>query len=170
MKKDKENEFLALLEQNMYIIVKIARVYAFTKDDREELTSDIIFELWKSYPKFKGDSRFSTWLYRVALNIALKTKRKRDNHKLIFVREIAADANRFYDTQEENRSEINRLYQCIEQLTPINKAIILLYLDEKPSTEIAAITGISSTNVTTRLSRIREQLKQCMIKNDRNGN
>lgn len=170
MKEEKENEFLTLLEQNMCIIVKICRVYAFTTHDREELTSDIIFELWKSYPKFQGESKFSTWLYRVALNIALKTKRKRDNNKLIFVQEIVTDASRLYDTPDDNRAEINRLYTCIERLTPINKAIILLYLDEKPSHEIASITGISTTNVTTRLSRIREQLKQCMIKNNRHGN
>lgn len=168
---DTENEFLSMLEQNIGIIIKISNVYTYTTQDRKELISDIIFELWKSYPKFKGNSKVSTWLYRVALNIALKSKRKRDNNKILLVDELLTfDANGFFDTLEEDRSEINQLYKCIEQLDPINKAIILLYLDEKSNNEIAIIIGISRTNVSTRLSRIREQLKQCMIKNDDYGN
>lgn len=168
---DTENEFLSMLEQNISIIVKISNVYTNTTQDRKELISDIIFELWKSYPKFKGNSKISTWLYRVSLNIALKGKRKRDNNKILFVDELfTIDTNSLIETSEEDIFKINQLYNCIEQLDPVNKAIILLSLDEKSNSEIAEIIGITRTNVSTRLTRIREQLKQCMIKNQDYGN
>jgi RNA polymerase sigma-70 factor (ECF subfamily) len=170
MKKTEETAFLSLLEQHINIIVKIVNVYAYNTQDKKDLMSDIIFELWKSYPRFRGEAKVSTWLYRVALNIALKTKRKRDNNKLLFVDElITFDTDTFVDSSDE-RSNINLLYKCIEELNPINKAIILLYLDDKSNEEIAEITGLSRTNVSTRLNRIREQLKVCMIKNEDYGN
>jgi len=170
MRGAKEKEFLSMLEQSISIIVKIVNVYAYNSQDRKDLMSEIVFELWKSYPKFKGDAKISTWLYRVALNIALKTKRKRDNNKLLFVEELLIfDNSTFVDTMDD-KSTVNLLYKCIEELNPINKAIILLYLDDKCNEEISEITGLSRTNVSTRLSRIREQLKVCIIKNEDYGN
>ncbi|MDR2914616.1 MAG: sigma-70 family RNA polymerase sigma factor [Tannerella sp.] len=167
MKKTEEREFLSVLEQNISTVIKIVNVYAQNTPDRKDLMSDIVFELWKSYPKFRGGAKISTWLYRVALNIALKTKRKRDNNKLLFVEElITIDDSTFIDTSND-RSNINLLYGCIEELNPVNKTIILLYLDDKSNEEIAEITGLSRTNVSTRLSRIREQLKVCMIKKEK---
>ncbi len=77
----RETDFLSALESNISILIKIARVYAYTTQDRKDLVNDIILELWKSYPKFKGDSKISTWIYRVSLNVALNVKRKRDNRK-----------------------------------------------------------------------------------------
>ena len=171
MKKEIEKEFLSILEQNIGIIIKITNVYTHNEQDREDLMSDIIFELWKSFPGFKGDSKVSTWLYRVALNVSLKTKRKRDNNKLIFVDNILTyDRSVFINTSDDKASDISKLYKCIEDLNPLNKAIILLYLDEKSNEEIALITGLSRTNVSTRLNRIREQLKTCMIKTNYYGN
>ncbi len=169
MKEAKEKEFLLMLEQYIGIIIKITNVYTYSTQDRKDLMSDIVFELWKSYPKFKGDAKVSTWLYRVALNVALKTKRKRDNNKLLFVEELITFDNAFVDTMND-RSTINLLYECIERLNSINKAIILLYLDDRSNKEMAEITGFSQTNVSTRLSRIRKELKICMIKNESYGN
>jgi RNA polymerase sigma factor, sigma-70 family len=171
MKEAAEKEFLSVLEQYISILVKIVNVYAYTARDRKDLMSDIVFELWKAYPKFKRNSKTSTWLYRVALNIALKAKRKRDNNKVLFVEElITFDETAFCDAPDDNGSMINLLYKCIEELNPINKAIILLYLDDKSNEEIGEITGLSRTNVSTRLSRIREQLKVYMIKSEDYGN
>jgi len=166
MREVTEKEFLLILEQSIGVIIKIVNVYAHNKQDRKDLMSDIVFELWKSYPKFKGDAKISTWLYRVALNIALKTKRKRDNNKLLFVEELLTfDSDTLVDTSND-MSDINLLYKCIDELNPINKAIILLYLDDKSNEEISEVTGLSRTNISTRLNRIREQLKKCMIKNE----
>ena len=170
MKEQAEKEFLILLERHIGIIVKIINVYAHNAQDRTDLMSDIVFELWKSYPKFKGDSQASTWLYRVALNIALKRKRKKDNNKLLFIEDLLTfDCSTIMDTSNDG-SDINLLYQCIEELKPINKAIILLYLEDKSNEEISEITGLSRTNISTRLNRIRKQLKKCMIKNEYYGN
>ena len=131
MKKTLEKEFLSILEQHISIIVKIVNVYTHNAQDKKDLMSDIVFELWKSYPKFKGNAKVSTWLYRVALNIALKTKRKRDNNKILFVEElINFDISTFTETLD-NKSTINILYKCIEDLNPINNDIYLLYLDDR---------------------------------------
>lgn len=169
---DMENEYLSMLEQNIGILIKISRVYAATAQDRKELISDMIYELWRSYPKFRGESKISTWVYRVALNVALKGKRKRDNGKILLAGELLTfDTPSRLDSAEDDTSEtIGQLYRCIERLDPMNKAVILLYLDEKSTDEIAEITGISKTNVSTRLTRIRQRLKQCMVKNDGYGN
>lgn len=166
MKEVTEEAFLFMLEQHISIIFKIANVYAHNAQDKKDLMSDIVFELWKSYPKFKGDSKVSTWLYRVSLNTALKTKRKRDTDKLLFVEELLTFDNSMFIDINKEKSTIHLLYKCIEELNPINKAIILLYLDDKSNEEISTIMGFSRTNVSTRLSRIREQLKTCMIKNE----
>lgn len=169
MKDNLEKEFLSILEQYLSMIIKIVNVYAYNNEDRQDLMSDIIFELWKSYPRFQRASKVSTWLYRVALNVALKTKRKRDNNKLLFVEELLTFDNEAFSDASGNQTAITLLYKCIEQLNPINKAIVLLYLDDKSNEEIAEVMGISKTNVSTRLSRIREQLKVSMIKNEEYG-
>ncbi|WP_165041857.1 RNA polymerase sigma factor [Dysgonomonas sp. ZJ709] len=161
-KNKRETEFLDILERNMGFIAKAASVYAYTSQDKKDLVNDIILELWQSYPKFRGDSKVSTWLYRVTLNISLKTKRSRDNGKIVFVDEINIFANTtIMDSEAEfiREQELRTIYECISKLNRINKAIILLYLEDKSNDEIADIVGISRTNVSTRLSRIREELK-----------
>ena len=161
-----ETDFLSALESNISILIKIARVYAYTTHDRKDLINDIILELWKSYPKFKGDSKISTWIYRVSLNVALNVKRKRDNNKVLFFDELnVADGSDILEVPTDNSSEISQLYQCIESLSEQNKAIILLYLDDKSYEEISQILGLSRTNVSTRLNRIKEQLRKQMNPN-----
>lgn len=169
MKENSEKEFLSVLEQHLNMVVKIVNVYAYNNEDRKELMSDIVFELWKSYPKFRGESKVSTWLYRISLNVALKTKRKRDNNKLLFVEELLTFNNTAFADTSDNQPVIDLLYRCIERLSPVNKAIILLYLDDKSNDEIAEVMGMTKTNVSTRLSRIREELRVCMIKNKEYG-
>ncbi|MDL2265751.1 sigma-70 family RNA polymerase sigma factor [Parabacteroides sp. OttesenSCG-928-G07] len=166
MKETIEKEFLSLLGQYISIIVKIVNVYTYNTMDKKDLMSDIVFELWRSYPKFRGDAKVSTWLYRVALNTALKTKRKRDNNKLLFLEELITFENETSADSLVDRSEIELLYKCIEKLSPMNKAMILLYLEDKSNEEIAEITGFSRTNVSTRLNRIKGQLKICLEKNE----
>ena len=170
MKKNTEKEFLSVLEQYIGILVKIVHIYAYNEQDKKDLMSDIVLELWKSYPRFRHEARLSTWLYRVALNIALKTKRNRDKRKLVFVEELITFEKNAFAEESSDKSTISLLYRCIEKLNPINKAIILLYLDDKSNEEIAEITGFSRTNVSTRLSRIREELKTQMLKNEEYGN
>ena len=169
MKETFDKEFLSLLEQYIGIIVKVVHIYTRNVVDKKELMSDIVFELWKSYPRFRGEAKVSTWLYRVALNTALKTKRKKDANKLLFVEELLTFESGTFTDALDRRSEIELLYGCIEKLTPVNKAVILLFLEDKSNEEISEITGFSRTNVSTRLNRIKGELKTCMEKNQGHG-
>lgn len=165
MTKDKLSEqFLGVLEENTGIIIKISRAYTNTSQDREDLINDIVLELWKSFDKFKGDSKISTWIYRVALNTSMNYKRKRKKDSLfIFLNDFKKEEILPWLVEPESSSESEVLYDCIDELNEINKAIILLYLDGNSHDEISTIMGISKTNVGTRISRIKEQIKQLAI-------
>ena len=151
-------DFISILERNIGIILKIARVYTNTLQDREDLIHDITLQMWKAFPGFEGRSKVSTWIYRIALNTALNYRRNsRKNHDFI---DIPVDllANKT-DADSASDAQIELLYESIAELDEFNKAIILLYLDGKSHEEIAEISGISKTNVGTRISRIKEQLR-----------
>lgn len=158
-----KNEFLDILGKNVGIILKIARAYTVNVADKEDLINDIVLELWKSFKRFKGDSKVSTWIYRVALNTSMNYKRKKEKDKLFFPDDLNQFENRqlINDPPDSSNSEI--LYQCIDELNQLNKAIILLYLDGNSHDEISEITGISKTNVGTRISRIKEQIKDLAL-------
>lgn len=156
-----KEKFLNILGENIGIVIKISRVYAKAEQDREDLVNDITLELWKSFRNFKGNSRISTWIYRVALNISMNYKRKKKKDTLF------SSINDFktewlYEQDSSEQSEI--LYHCIGELNELNKAIILLYLDGNSHDDISEITGISKTNVGTRISRIKEQIRNLAIK------
>jgi RNA polymerase sigma-70 factor, ECF subfamily len=151
--------FLDILEKNIGIILKISRAYTKTVHDKEDLINDITLELWKSFGRFKGESKISTWIYRVAINTSMNFNRKKQNDKLYF----PADLKQFdcpnWITEPMDFSHTEVLYECIDELNQLNKAIILLYLDGNSHDEISEITGISKTNVGTRISRIKELIK-----------
>lgn len=159
-----KEDFLDIFEKNIGIIIKISRGYTTIAQDREDLINDIALELWKSFKNFNGNSKISTWIYRVALNTAMNYKRKKKNDSLFFSLNDFKNDDAFpWLIEQENSSDIEVLYQCINELNEINKAIILLYLDGNSHDEISDITGISKTNVSTRISRIKEQIKNLAI-------
>ena len=153
------DQFLDILEKNIGIIIKIARAYSKTAHDKEDLINDITLELWKSFGRFKGDSKISTWIYRIALNTSMNYKRKRENDRLLFFDDLKQMENLSWLIEQADSSHSEILYQCIDELNQLNKAIILLYLDGNSHDEISDITGISKTNVGTRIGRIKEQIK-----------
>ncbi len=156
-------EFLQIFESNTGLILKIVMAYTHNQSDREDLTNDIALELWKSYPQFKGKAQISTWIYRVALNTSMNfTRRKKKNEILLFSDNFNHESTSIpiIDHHTEDEYEYDVLYDSIDELNEINKAIILLYLDGNSHEDIAEITGISKTNVGTRIGRIKEQLKQ----------
>jgi len=163
-KKHIEEEFLKILEANVGILIKIAMAYTNTTHDREDLINGIIVELWQSFDKFRGQSAVSTWIYRVTLNVSmnyLRNKKKRDS--LFIFRSNLKQFEVLHWLVEQDcieKPETELLYRGIDQLDAFNKAIILLYLDGKTHEEIALITGISKTNVGTRIGRIKEQIKK----------
>ena len=123
-----KDQFLDILEKNIGIIIKIARAYSKTLHDKEDLINDITLELWKSFGRFKGDSKISTWIYRIALNTSMNYKRKREKDRLFFLDDLKQIENLSWLIEQPDSSHIEILYQCIDELNQLNKAIILLYL------------------------------------------
>ena len=159
----KKEVFTSAIKENEGILFKIAAVYTNSIEDKQDLIQEIIYQLWKSYDSFNQQSRFSTWMYRVALNVAiyqLKVSKK----KILTV--PIEDQN--FNYQEDDNSAIEEKWKLfrkqIEGLNLLDKAIVTLYLDDKSYDEIAEVIGISSSNVGTKLSRIKEKLKTQIFK------
>ncbi len=151
--------FVSIVKENEGLIYKITRVYTDTQEDQKDLYQEIVYQLWKSFDSFKGNSKISTWIYRIALNTAIgylnKSKKKVSQVSLDFELLNPVDET---DNVTEERLAI--LYNMIKQLNVIEKGLILLLLEGKSYDEIAVITGFSSSNVGTRLSRIKQKLKE----------
>jgi RNA polymerase sigma-70 factor (ECF subfamily) len=160
MHEETETSFLENLNQNIGIVHRVCHTY-FRRDalEREDVFQDIMYQLWKSYPKFNGESKFSTWMYKVALNTAIthirRSSRTPRNAELTEPVTSAPDISEHVSREEE----VHRLHEAIASLTDIDKAIILLHLEDQDYDEIAAITGLTRTNVSVRLVRIKRALK-----------
>lgn len=159
MNKELENSFVTELENNQNIVHKVCRLYTNDQESHNDLFQEIAIQLWKAYPKFRREAKFTTWMYRVALNTAItqyrKTKRTiptQDYESVIH--KIKADE---YDGQEEQRIQL--LYRAVKQLGDIDKALVFLYLEEKDYGEIAATLGISEVNARVKMNRIKTKLK-----------
>lgn len=155
-----QQDFLSIIEANKRIIFKICNSYCKNADDREDLAQEMIFQLWKSWNSYNASYKLSTWMYRIALNVAISFYRKeRKNNETVFIGdhliEIADE-----QIEESLETNLNALQQFINELKPLDKALMILYLEEKPQKEIAEIMGITPTNVATKIGRIKEQLKQ----------
>ena len=151
-----EQEFVQIINQNQGILHKVCRIYCVNATEREDLFQEIVLQLWKSFPSFRGESKMTTWMYRIALNTAISGVRK----KRIATTELALFTNQIADQpQQNNEDELNRLYKSIERLSDIEKSIVLLYLEDKPYDEIAEIIGITANHVAVKMSRIKEKLR-----------
>ena len=159
-KQETEAQFVKQIRENELLIYKVCRVYAFAEADRQDLFQEIVIQLWKAYPKFKGNSKFSTWLYRVALNTAISGLRKKND----LVRSYSPEAlpiNFSDETNSEAEEEkLRQLYLAIEQLNQIEKAIVMLYMEDKSYEEMEEILGINQGNLRVKMNRIKEKLRQ----------
>ncbi len=165
---DIKQEFISLIRKNEGIIFKITLLYSDSTQSREDLHQEIIYQLWKSYGSFRKDSKFSTWMYRVALNTAIyHLKQKKRTVTTIPLEVINQKFPEEIDKVEEER--IKMLYESIQLLNLLEKGIILLYLEGKSHIEISSIIGISTSNVGTKISRIKEKLKAQVNKNNTDG-
>lgn len=156
---DLQQTFQDLLEEHKKILYKVCNSYCKNRDDREDLAQEIIVQLWRSFHTYDGRSRFSTWMYRVALNVAISFYRResvRTRH-VLFMEEPLLDV---IDEKESQLDEIRLLYDAIDRLDPLNKALILLYLDGHNYVEIGEVLGITETNVATKISRLKSTFKQ----------
>ena len=153
-----KEDFIQQIKENEGIIYKVARLYTNTTEDQKDVYQEIVYQLWKSYPSFKADSKISTWMYRVALNTAISNLKKEKRKGIrVSMDNFLLNKIDHVDTVMEER--ITLLYAHIKKLSVIERGIILLYLEGKSYDEIAAITGFTATNVGTRLARIKNKLK-----------
>jgi len=162
VQKDLETKFLSDFEQNQNIAHKICRVYTTNQSAHNDLFQEITIQLWKNYPKFRGDSKFSTWMYRVALNTAISLYRK--STKTIKTEDISEIAYKIKATDYDNTEEVQlkALYKAIHKLNDIDKALIFLYLEDKPYKEISETLGISSVNARVKMNRAKDKLKNIL--------
>ncbi len=160
-KIDKSDIFLSVIESNKGIIYKIANSYCKDTEDRKDLVQEIIVQLWKSFDDYNDNFRHSTWMYRISLNTAISFYRKENSRKKIS-NPLTDGIITFPDNDgfEDKKTDLVVLQQMISQLKDLDKALMLLYLEEKSHKEISQIIGISETNVATKISRIKNSLKQ----------
>ncbi len=155
-----EEKFIEVLENNQGIVRKVANSYCKNASDRDDLIQEITIQLWKSWKKYNPEFKTSTWIYKISLNVAIsffrRTYRHRSTHQSVYEETVFIDVAE--DTEVSDNIKI--LYQYISELDELNKAMILLYLDKYGHEEIAATLGISKTNVATKISRIKNQLKE----------
>ena len=166
MHAELETSFLANLNQDIRIVHRVCHTY-FPRDavEREDVFQDIMYQLWKSYPQFKGESKFSTWMYKVALNTAItRVRRSTGSARNAELTESAASAPAINEHMTRVE-ELHLLHEAIAALTDIDKAIILLHLEDQNYDEIASTTGLTRTNVSVRLVRIKRALKDYFQRN-----
>ena len=157
----KSTHFLATVNTHKGIVYKVARLYCNDSEARKDLIQEIIIQLWKSFDQYNEKYKHSTWIYRIALNVAISSYRKEVRRKEIS-NSWSVDLLSFEDSDHasEIETEIGVLYQFISALKELDKALMLLYLDEKSYKEISEILGITETNVATKIGRIKNLLKQ----------
>ncbi len=155
----KEKEFISLLNEHQRIIHKVCNLYMDAHTDREDLFQEITLQAWKAYGNFRGDAKFSTWLYRVALNTAITFFRKEKRQPDIFSTEAVPDfrSNDAYDPIEE---QVKAMYAAIGELSKIDKAIVMLYLEDYSYNDIGEMMGITANNVAVKMNRIKTKLKE----------
>ena len=159
MTKDLEHKFISEFQKNQNIIHKVCRIYTSNQEAHNDLFQEIAIQLWKAYPKFRGDSKLSTWMYRIGLNtaITLYRKSKRTIKTQDFDSVLYKIQSTDYDDTEEEQLKI--MYKAIHQLSDIDKALIFLYLEDKSYREISATIGISEVNARVKMNRIKTRLR-----------
>lgn len=154
-----EKEFISLIDQHQRIIHKVCNLYRDAYADREDLFQEITLQAWKAFGSFRGDAKFSTWLYRVALNTAITFFRKEKRQPNIYITESLPDfrSNEPHDPIED---QVKAMYAAIGELSKIDKAIVMLYLEDYNYNDIGDIIGITANNVAVKMNRIKTRLRE----------
>ncbi len=156
-----EQTFVSQITEHQNLIHKVCRIYTSCTEDHNDLFQEITIQLWKAYPKFRGDSKFTTWAYRVALNTAItlfrKKKRSVDTSSDI-ENHLFKIAFKEYDFEEEEQLKL--MYKAIHQLGDIDKALVFMYLEEKDYSEISETLGITEVNARVKMNRVKTKLRQ----------
>jgi RNA polymerase sigma factor (sigma-70 family) len=167
MNSDPRPQFEQLLEAHGRIIFHVARIYARDRADRDDIAQEIRTQLWRAFPEYSSERRFSTWMYRIALNVAISHLRRESRRSAHFepidgMLELEIESVLAHpDQQPDERLLVLR--KLIAELDALNRALMLLYLEERSYAEIAEILGITESNVATKINRIKQRLRQQML-------
>lgn len=157
-----EVNFVKQLKENQNIIHKICRLYTTDEDAHKDLFQEITIQLWKAFPKFRGDSKFTTWAYRVGLNTAITLYRKKKRT----IQTVAFETSYHFVKQEdynfEEEEQLKLLYSAVNELNDIEKALVFLYLEDKDYAEISETLGISEVNARVKMNRVKGKLKKLL--------
>lgn len=164
MASKNEHDFVKLLNEHQNIIHKICRLYTKGSAEHNDLFQEISIQLWKSFSRFEGKSKFSTWMYRVGLNTAITLYRKEKHRVNTQPINEAITGIKSVDYDPSQDEQLNWLYQKIEMFSEIDKALVLLYLENKRYDEIAETLGISAVNARVKMNRIKTRLKNMINK------
>ncbi len=156
--KELEREFLDMIAAQKRIIYKVCYIYAKDQDDLNDLFQEVVLNLWKSFPSYRGDSTVTTWVYRIAMNTCI-TFLRRSNTRLQTI-PMTADVASLVADEEGRTGQLQELYRLINRLGKLERALILLWLEERSYQEMADILGISKANVAVKLLRTKEKLKK----------
>jgi RNA polymerase sigma-70 factor, ECF subfamily len=153
-----QTEFLKLVEQHRGIIIKICSIYARQPEEREDLFQEVIVQLWKAWPSFKGLSKFSTWLYRIALNTSISGLRKKKTD-LVYMDQLHMPDS-IYEEDNTRKEQLGALYRAIRELPEIDRAVVMLFLEDHSYEEMEEILGISQGALRVKMARAKEKLKR----------
>jgi RNA polymerase sigma factor (sigma-70 family) len=158
------SRYLSLVQGHQKLLHKLAYVYCRRAEDRRDLIQEMLIQLWKSFDSFDGRVQFSTWMYRVAMNVAISFYRseRRATHALVSLDEFDLDISVVDDAFQTDTDNMRSLKTLIDQLDEINRALIIMFLDGSSHDEIGAVLGISASNVGTRLGRLKQKLKDSL--------
>ena len=156
-----QDRFQALFEQHRKIVFKVANMYCRNPEDRRDLAQEIGTQLWRSFPGFDASRSFSTWMYRIALNVGIsfaRTAIHREKHS-VALDDAGIDAIDNNAALHEPDERVRALHHFIDQLDVLNRALMLLYLEDRSYHEIAEVLGISETNVATKINRLKQRIR-----------
>lgn len=159
---EQEEQFLGLVEAHKHIIYKVCFMYASGDENISDMFQEAVLNMWKAFPKFRGKSRYSTWVYRIAVNTCVSWLRtsKKQPQTVPFTLSMSD-----LITDEQEKENLKELYMLINRLNKLERALILLWLDEKSYDEIAEILEIKASNVGVRINRIKAKLKEMSSRN-----
>lgn len=159
---DPQARFLTDLEAHRRILYKVARAYGDSAADREDIVQETVVQLWRAFPRFDASFKFSTWMYRIALNVAISWRRRERTQ----VQHVVPGAEELLNglaaaaVDSGDNDDLALLYRCIAGYDDLNKALLMLYLDGQSHLEIASVLGITPTNVATKIGRLKVRLRE----------
>ncbi|MGW9686455.1 RNA polymerase sigma factor [Flagellimonas sp. 2504JD1-5] len=164
MKEDLESVFLNALEGSKEKIFRICVSYTKDTEEAKDLFQEVLVNIWKSLPNFKGNSALSTWIYRITINVSLRHKANliKNNIRFPHLDAITIERVESYSEENQNEKQLHWLRDCVRKLNEVDKAIISLFLEELPYKEISKITGLKENTVAVRVKRIKEKLLNCL--------